>query len=134
MTRRFDDLRAARGAYRKLRYPGDLPGEMLETEISFRGRMFIGTIAGGAIAAVLVLGAMLSRPMPGGSHARPFLPLVQDIELPRTMRFEMPAIPKLAPHMSLREMAPSLVPAEGVHLPSLDDLKRSFMPSSSGRA
>jgi len=108
-----------------MRYLGDLQHEVLAPPLRLRGGYILAAILTTAIAASTLLMTALPRQMlmPASSH--PQMPLVRDFQIPQKMPFAMPSVPtlpRMAPHMSLREMAPSLVPSGGWHLPSLEDL------------
>ena len=99
---------------------------MLSPPLQFRGGYVLGAILTSAIAASTMLAVMLPRPMLMPASTRARMSIVQEFQVPQKMPFGLPSVPglpRMAPHMSLREMAPSMVPAEGWHLPSLEDLR-----------
>jgi hypothetical protein len=137
MTLLRKQLESARREYETVRYGGDLVREVLSPPLRLRGGYVLGVILTGAIAASTFLGAMLPHQllMPATSHPR--MPLAREFQFPQKMPFAMPsipALPRMAPHMSLREMAPSLVPPGGWHLPSLEDFHLPALFDNSGHA
>jgi len=136
MTPLRQQFESARRAYAAIRYPGDLAADVLSPRVQFRGTLYLGAIATGAIAAAAMLAMMLAHPMltPAASHSHSLMPLVKNLSLPNKMPFEMPsipAIPGMPTNLSLHQMAPSLMPFNGLHLPSLDNIQIPFF--SDGR-
>lgn len=123
-----EQLQSARREYESIRFPGDLSRQVFLPPVRPRGTFLLTTLGAGAAAAAAVLATLLARPVltPAASHSRSYVPLVKEIRMPSQMNFELPSLPSvpgMPSHLSLREMAPSLVPPDGIELPSLDDLR-----------
>ena len=137
MTLFRKQFESARREYRLIRYEGDLARELLSPALRFRGGYILGAILTGAIAASALLAVTLPHQLLLPAISHPQMPLAREFQFPQKMPFAMPTVPtlpRMAPHMSLREMAPSLVPSGGWHLPSLEDLHLSDLFDSSGHA
>jgi len=135
MTPLRNQLEAARREYQSIRYDGDLPRENLSPAARWRGMFLMGAFGAGAIAAAAMFATLVARPLltPAASHPQTSVPMVRMIKLPSKLDIDipsmprMPSIPGMPSHLSLREMAPSLVPPEGLHLPSLDEIHMPTM-------
>jgi hypothetical protein len=119
-------LQSSRNEYRSISYPGDLPSEILPLRIGWRNRFVVGALGAGAVAAAAVVAAVLGRPLmtPDSPGSQPYMPIVKEIHLPQRMQFDLPTLPSvpgIPSNLSLREIAPPLMPSDGLHLPSLND-------------
>lgn len=135
-----EEFATARREYEAVRYPGDLPHDLLAPRMRWRGIVLLGAMGASAVAAAAVVAALLLRPLlaPTNSQPRPYLPLVKEMDLPQKLQFEfpsLPSIPGVPDNLSLRSVTPDLGVPSDWRIPFWDAPgPRSSPPDSSEHA
>ena len=118
MTALREQLRVAHAVHHQAYYPGDLAAEVLPGG-AVRWRIALGgALAAGVVAAALVLGMLVLRPMltPAKDPSRPQLPVVRGVHLTPRMQFSLPSLPSVAGFGSRLAFPPAL-PTPSLSLP-----------------